>query len=76
MNQVALASQNPVDGVGQIPTHLAHPQTVRYRRDPRYLRLPRREIEEEQHHKALQSTPRPCFYGKEVGGHDKFPMAR
>ena len=65
MNQVALAIQDSVDGIGQIPADLAHPQAVGSGRDAGNLHLARRQLDEEQHDEPLQPSPGPHFHGEE-----------
>src|SRR5437763_975800 len=60
--------------VGQVAPDLVHPQPVRNRCDAGDLHLPRRQLDEEQHHEALQSASRPRFDGEEVGGNDQIPV--
>src|SRR5437667_2377561 len=74
MDQIALAIQNSVDGIGKIPADLAHPQPVCGSRDARDLHLARRQLDEEQHDEPLQPPPGPHFHGEEIRGHNQFPM--
>ena len=74
MDQIALAIQNSVDGIGKIPADLAHPQPVCGSRDARDHHLARRQLDEEQHDEPLQPPPGPHFHGEEIRGHNQFPM--
>ena len=74
MNQVSFSIQDTLLHIGEIPSDLAHPQSVRHLRDARDLHLPRRQVDEEQNDKPLQSSPGPRFHGEEVGGHKQLPM--
>jgi len=76
MYQVALPREQAVDGVGQIPRNLVHPQTVRHRRDPGDFHSSRRQIDKEQHDKSLQSFRRPDLNSEEIGRHNQFPVLR
>src|SRR5436309_9417113 len=57
MDQIALAIQNSVDGIGKIPADLTHPQPVCGSRDASDLHLARRQLDEEQRDEPLQSPP-------------------
>ena len=48
MNQIALANQDSIDCIGEIPSNLAHPQPVRRKPDPTQLHLARRKLDEKQ----------------------------
>jgi hypothetical protein len=76
MDQITLAIQDSVHGIGDPPANLAHPEAIGGGGDTRHLALARRQIEKEQHHKALESFSRPHFHGKEISGHDPFPVSR
>ena len=76
VDQIALAEEDSVHGVGDLAADLAHPQPVGSGRDPRDLDWARGQIEEEQHDKALQSPSRPHFDCKEIRRRDQFPMSR
>jgi len=74
MDQIALAVQDAIHCVGDLAPDLAHPQSVGGGGDTRNLDLARRQIEEEQHYKALESFWGPDFHGGEIGRHDQFPV--
>src|SRR2546427_266761 len=66
MDQIALAIQNSVDGIGKIPADLTHPQPVCGSRDARDSTLRVDNSNEEQHDEALQPPPDPHFHGEET----------
>src|SRR5262249_33792799 len=55
MDEVALAVENTVHCIGEIPADLAHPQAVRITSNTADLHLTSGELDEEQHEVALQS---------------------
>ena len=58
----------------EIPGNLAHPPSVRRWCDACDLHLPRRQVDEEQNDKTLQSSPRPHFHGEEICSYNQLPM--
>src|SRR6516165_1914477 len=74
VNQIPFSGQYSLLRVREIPGNLAHPQSVRRRRDARDLHLPRRQVDEEQNDKTLQSSPRPHFHGEEICSYNQLPM--
>src|SRR5262245_4858753 len=74
MDEIALTREQSLDGIGQIPGNLAHPQSVCRSRDPADLHPPRRQLDKEENEKALQSFGRPDLDGEEVRCNDHFPM--
>jgi hypothetical protein len=74
MDQVALAIQNSVEAIGKISANLAHPQTIRRRRDSGNFDPSRRKVDKEQHHESLQPSPGLHFHREEIRGHDQLPM--
>jgi hypothetical protein len=76
VDQIALAEEDSVHGVGDLAADLAHPQAVGGGGDTRDLHLARGQIEEEQHDKALQSPSRPHFDREEIRCRDPLPMSR
>src|SRR5215471_11063694 len=74
MNQVSLPHEDPLIGIGNISADLAHPQPIGNGRHAADLHLTRRQLEEEQHHKSLQTFSRPHFHGEEIRRHNQFPM--
>ncbi len=74
MDQVALAVQDSIHAVREIAPDLIHPEPINGGRDSGDLHPSSRQLDEEQHHESLQTSPSPHFHGKEVGGHDQFPV--
>jgi len=72
MNQVALAVQDSVHRIGNIPADLEHPQPVCLRPAADDLHLSRRQLNEKQHDETLQTSPGPYFHGEEICGHNQF----
>src|ERR1700687_1268284 len=75
MDQIALAIQNSVDGIGKIPADLTHPQPVCGSRDARDLHLARRQLDEEQHDEPMQPPAGPGFCGEETRSPQSAPNA-
>src|SRR5689334_18157268 len=74
MDQVALAVQDSIHAVREITPDLIHPQPIGRGCDPGDLYPARRQLDEEQHYEPLQTSASPYFHGKEVRGHDQFPV--
>ena len=74
VNQVPFSDQNSVLRIREIPGNLAHPQSVRRLCDPGNFHLPCIQVDEEQHHEPLQTSPGPHFYREEIRGHNHLPM--
>ena len=74
VNQVALALEEPVDGIGQIACDLAHPQAVGNRRDPGDLHAAGGKLDKKQHQEAPEALAGPDLYSEEIGGDDLFPV--
>jgi hypothetical protein len=62
VNQVLLSCQDSLLCIREIPRDLAHPQSFRHLRDARNLYIPRRQLDEAQHHEPLQPPPGPHFH--------------
>src|SRR6185436_18264466 len=71
MNQVALAIQDSVYGIGEIPADLAHPKPIGSSSDACNRYLARRQLQEEQNEEPLQPATGPHFHGEEIGGHNQ-----
>src|SRR5215472_5750024 len=52
MDEIALTREQSLDGIGQIPGNLAHPQSVCRSRDPADLHPPRRQLDKKENEKA------------------------
>lgn len=74
MDQITVALHDAVFAVGDRSGDLSHPEAVRTLCDAAKLNAPRRELDEEENHKALKSSLRPNFDGKKVCGHDLVAM--
>ena len=74
MNQITLAPERSVDGVGHIAGDLLHPQSVCLRRDPGNLHAAGGQLDKEQNHEAPEPLSGPNFHGEEIGGDDLFPV--
>jgi len=75
VDQVTLAADNALVGIGQIPSNLVHPQSIRRSRNPSDLDLSCREFNEEQDDEALQPVPGPHLDCEEIGSHNQFPVS-
>jgi len=64
MNQKAIALEQPVDGVGQAPGDLLHPQSVRAGRYARNPDASSGQLDKEQNQEAPQSLSGPDFHCK------------
>jgi hypothetical protein len=53
---------------------VAHPQSIGRRCNAGNLDFPRRQIDQKQNDKALQSSRGPNFNPEEIGSHNQFPM--
>src|SRR3982751_2829532 len=76
MNEIALAEEDAVHGVSDLPPDLAHPQPVGGGGQARDLDFSGRQIEEEEHDKSWQPLSRPHFDREEVRGDNEFPVSR
>src|SRR3954467_15203221 len=76
MNEIALAEEDTVHGVGDLPPDLAHPQPVGGGGHARDLDFSGRQIEKEEHDQSLQPLSRPHFDREEVRGDNEFPVPR
>ena len=74
MNEIAAAVQEPVQTIGQIPSHLLHPRPIRFRDDPRDVNLPRGQSNHEQNVVTDQTQSRPQFHAEKVGRGQHFQM--
>ena len=76
VNQIALALEQPVYGVGQMAGDLTHPHPVGSGRDPGNLDTSGGQFEKEQNQEALQPLSGPDLNGKEVCCNNLVPMFR
>ena len=74
MDQVTLAVQDSIHTVREIAPDLIHPEPIDGGRNSGDLYPAGRQLDEEQHYEPLQTSPCPHLNGKEVGGHDQFPV--
>jgi hypothetical protein len=74
MDEVALAVQDALHTVGEIAPDLIHPDPISLGCDSSNLHPAGRQLDEEQHYEPLQTSSSPHLHGKEVGGHDQFPV--
>ena len=74
VNQIALALEQPVYGVGQMAGDLTHPHPVGSGRDPGNLDTSDGQFEKEQNQEALQPLSGPDLNGKEVCFNNLVPM--
>src|SRR5215469_13556662 len=74
VNQVPFSGQDSVLRIREIPGNLAHPQPVRRPCDPGNFHLACSQVDEEQHHEPLQTSPGPHFHSEEIRGHNHLPM--
>ena len=68
MDQVALVLQDSINGIGDIPADLAHPQPIGFRCDACDLNLARLQFYEEQHHESLQPSNTIVVFTSDNGG--------
>jgi hypothetical protein len=74
MNQITLALEQPVYGIGQITCDLVHSPSACDCRDPGNLHRASGQLDKEQNQEAPQSPSGPNFHGKEIGRHDLPPV--
>ena len=75
MDQIPLPNKQTIDGIALVPADLAHPQSVGLSSNPSDLHTSAGQVDEEQHHEALQSATSPYFHGEEVRRDQQFPVA-
>ena len=64
MNEIAAAAQELVQAVGQVASHLLHPQPMRFRDDPGDVYLPRAQSKHEGNMVTDQPQRRPHFHAE------------
>ena len=70
----AITRQEPVAGIRDVATHLAHPGGIGLRRDARDLDAAGRQLNEKEHGKSRQAATGPDIDGEEVGGGEDVPV--
>ena len=75
MDQVARAIQEPIFGIGEISSDLAHPFLLRLLNDPGDLDPPSLEIDDEENEIADQARLRDHFDAEEVGCRYRSPVS-
>ena len=56
MNQIPLTAQNSIDAIGESAADLVHPEPISPRSNPADLDPAGRELDEEQHNEALETS--------------------
>jgi hypothetical protein len=75
VDQIALAIQNSVLGIGHISADMTHPQSVRMGCYASDFHPASRQIDKEQDEEALQASSGPDLHAEEVCGYDQFPVS-
>ena len=75
MDQIPLPNKQTIDGIALVPADVAHPQSVGLSSHASDLHASAGQVDEEQHHEALQSATSPYFHGEEVRRDQQFPVA-
>src|SRR5262245_10426181 len=75
MDQVSLTREKTVDGIGEIPSDLRHPQPIACPCNTADFYSSCREVNEEQHDEACQTFAGPNLDREEIGRDDLSPMS-
>ena len=75
MNEIAVAIQESVHAIGEIPRHLLHPWPIGLRDDSRNVNLARGQPNHEENVVMNQAEDGPQFYAEEVCRSQDLPMA-